>query len=727
VNFSLSLRSMLLAVCLFPSQACLAQAIPGEAYQLRAIEGDNDAGEYFAFTKIANNFNGFFYLADQGRLIGSTCYDQVCPGSKSLTSAGADRGRYVSAANRSSLSDRPLVAYYDATNGDLMALDCAFADCATFGGIERTLDSAGNVGQDTAIVIDPATGFGLISYYDVDNGDLRLYRCTSADCSTGSSIQVSGTNDRGHNSSLVFGGSTLWIAYEDRTTGEVVIATSQSPYNVFPTFTTISSAAEPSLTVDANGFPDMVWREKTTNTLQRRRCLDAGCSSNSQIQLGGAGQGFRPSATRSAAGNLLVSQFDPANNSLRGTLCTDLACTTPQALLFDTGAGVAGKSFMTVTSNGYPLVYYQESLRKDVRSVLCQGGNCTNLLKRTAINGHFVNGARLAMRPDGRPVVAYIRDNEPRLAMCSNTSCSSTSQVTLPGYNSLTRPAVEVRSDNRPVIYYSSLGGSELYDCADANCTSGSPRTVSGDGNFTSSVLEMALRADDRPVLLYTVSNLNDIYVFDCANANCTSGTSRLLVDEPTADGAYSTGHAIIVGPGNRPIIMYTLNSNLGSLKRYVRCNDSACLSVNSSSVGTNSSLFATPLALRSDSRPVFIESQPDNKLAVCNDADCASQSRVPIGILGIPRTLRLLSGDRPVYDHGTAMAAYVTLCDAPTCTSPEQLLLLSNSESNTGYLGSLGLNAAGSAFVALEESAFGDVLLAVPSPQLIFKNGFEN
>ena len=45
------------------------------------------------------------------------------------------------------------------------------------GGIERTLESSGNVGQDTSVVIDPATGFGLIGYYDVDNGDMRLPLC----------------------------------------------------------------------------------------------------------------------------------------------------------------------------------------------------------------------------------------------------------------------------------------------------------------------------------------------------------------------------------------------------------------------------------------------------------------------------------------------------------------------------------------------------------------------
>lgn len=722
MSFSLCWRSLLLATALLPLHAALAQPVAGDGYRLQAIEGDNDVGEHFALATRLNGFNGFFYLADQGRLIASNCNSQVCSGSRTMTIVGQDRGRYVSAANRGALNNRPLVAYYDATNGNLMALDCSSVDCSSVGGIERTLESTGNVGQDTAIVIDPATGFGLIGYYDVDNSDMRLYRCATAICDSGSSVLVNGTNDRGHNSSMVFGGTTLWIAYEDRTTGAVVVASTQSPYSTF-SFFTIANAAEPSLSVDGSGFLDMVWRETTNNSLQRLRCLDATCSTSDQIQLGLAGRGYRASATRTTAGNLLVSQFDPAGNSLRGTLCTDLPCTTPQALVFDTGAGIAGKSVMLVNSSGFPFVFYQESLRRDVRSVQCTAADCANMVKRTAINGHSVGAARLAMRPNGRGVIAYIRDRQPWLALCGNTPCTSVSQVLLPGGNSDTRPAVAVRSDNRPVIYYSSLGGSELYDCANADCTSGSARTVSGSGNSTSNFIEMALRADDRPVLLYAVSNLNDVYVFDCADVNCSSGTSHLLVDEPTANSAYTANHAIIIGPGDRPIIMYSLNSNLGSQQRYVRCNDSACLGASVSTVGTSSTFYATPLALRSDNRPVFIENGP-NKLAICDTADCAGPVRYPLAVSGIVRTLGLLAGDRPVFEVGTSGAGYVSLCDDPTCATAQQHLLLSNSETSIYYQGSLGLDATGAAFVALEEQALGDVLLALP--ELVFKNGFE-
>ena len=730
MNIALCLRGRLLAITLLaiillPMSAAFAQTVPGPGYLVRGIEGDNDVGEYFALTERPfGSFNGFFYLADQGRLIGSTCAGPVCSSTRSLTNPAFDRGRYVSAANRSALNNRPLVAYYDASNGDLMALDCASTDCSPIGGIERTLETVGNVGQDTAIVIDPVTGLGLIAYYDVDNGDIRLYRCATAACDSGSSVLVNGSNDRGHNASMVFGGSTLWIGYEDRTLGAVVVAKTQAPYNVF-SFFIIANAAEPSLSADASGFLDMVWRETVANSLQRMRCLDATCTNADQIQLGAAGHGFRPSATRSSAGNLLVSQYDPASHSMRGTLCNDLPCSSPQALTFASAPGIAGKSLMRINSSGFPLVFYQDAVQSDVRSAQCTSAACSAFQSRTAINGHAASGARLAMRPDGRPVIAYIRDRHPWLALCSDTLCSSVAQVLLPGNNSDTRPTVRVRPDNRPIIYYASVGGSELYDCADANCSSGSARAVSGSGNSTSNVLEMALRTDGRPVLLYAVSNLNDVYVFDCADVNCTSGSPHLLVDEPTVNSAFNWNYAITIGPGDRPIILYGFNDNSGSQQRYVRCNDSACLSATVSSIGTSITFYATPLALRSDGHPVFIENGPNN-LAICDTADCGGQARFPIFTGGIVRTLQLLSGDRPVYEAATVGSASVTVCDDPTCASAQQRLLLSNSETNINYQGSLGLDATGAAFVALEEPALADVMLAVPLPDAIFQNGFE-
>lgn len=718
---------MLLALCIGIAGAglsgnALAEPVAGAGYALRNIDGDNDVGAHFAIAERPGAATGFFYLADQARLIAASCSGLTCTGANSLSNVGADRGRFVSAATRTALNNRPLAAYYDASNGNLMAVDCQSTEC-TFG-IERTLESVGNVGQDTAIAIDPASGLALIAYYDVDNADLRLYRCATAICDSGSSVLVNATNDRGHGASMVFAGSTLWIAYEDRTSGELILARTSAPYSTF-TFSNQTGGVEPSLTADANGFLDMVWRETVNNTLQRLQCLNATCSSAAQSTLSGAGRGYRPSSTRLPNGNLLVSHFEAGGGNLRGTVCNDLACTAPQSLLFDTSPTLTGKSVARVASGGIPLVFYQDTLRADVRSAQCTSAACTAFLLRTAYNGLPVNGARLALRPDGRAVVAYIRQRQPWLAQCDDALCTSFTRTVLPGANSDTRPAVEVRPDGRPVIFYASVGGSELYDCADVTCSSGSSRMVSGSGNSTSNVMEMALRADGRPVLLYVVSNTNDVFVFDCADVNCSNGTSRLLVDEPTTNGTFLSNYGIVVGPGDRPIVMYALSSGAGNQLRYVRCNDSACTAVTASSVGTNATFFATPLALRSDGRVAFIEWGPNN-LAICDNADCTGLARFPIALGGIVRSLVLQAGDRPAFDIGSTSFGGVVSCDDASCTSTQQRIAITDSSPQSGYQGSIARNAGGALFVAFEEQALADVVLAVPLPDAIFANGLE-
>jgi hypothetical protein len=713
-----SISALLLSIAALSS---LAQPTPGTDHALRLLDGDNAMSAHFAISESADNTIGFFYASDLHQLMAASCAGVPCWGSVALSNPATDRGRYVSAVARPALFNRPIAAYYDATNGDLMLFDCAFTDCA--GGTERLLDSAGDVGQDTAIAIDPATGFAVIAYYDAGNADLKLYRCANAACDNGSPVLVDGSGDRGHGASIAFAGSTLWIAYEDRSSGEIRLARSSAPFATF-TYSTHGAGAEPSLSATAGGLLDMVWRETTGHTLQRLQCLNADCTSANQHTLAGAGRGYRPSASRQADGQLMVSHYEPNGQVLRGTLCADAACTTPQALVFASGAAVSGASAARIAGT-LPTVFFHDGQRADVRAAQCSAADCANIAQRPAFNGIAAGNARLALRADGRAVVAYIRERRPWLALCADALCTSHARVPLSGANSDARPALAIRADGRPLAYFSSVGGSELYDCANTDCSAGTPRTISAPGSSTATVMEMALRSDGRPLLLYYNNSLRDVFVYDCANAGCSSGTARMVADEPNT--AFVQGFRIEIGAGDRAVIMYTV-VNAGSTQvRYLRCTDSACSGANTvANVGSANTFTNIGLAIRSDGRPAFVDFGNGSQFVLCDTVDCTGQSRFPIGISGLPRTLVMTAGDRPALDQGTNGAGRVLRCADATCTSSQISTVILDAHPQSSYQGSIALAPNGDIIAAFDESSLGDVMIAIPLIDLIFRDGVE-
>jgi hypothetical protein len=72
-----------------------------------------------------------------------------------------------------------LISYYDDTNRDLKVAHCTNLACTA--ATTSTLDSTGDVGSDTSLTVG-TDGFGLISYHDATNADLKVAHCTLTGC-----------------------------------------------------------------------------------------------------------------------------------------------------------------------------------------------------------------------------------------------------------------------------------------------------------------------------------------------------------------------------------------------------------------------------------------------------------------------------------------------------------------------------------------------------------------
>jgi len=124
-----------------------------------------------------------YYDATNHRLKLLHCGNPTCTQNNTamVVDAGGDVGQFSSVALDP--SGRPVISYYDATNGDLKVAHCVDASCSG-GAFAVAVDTIGNVGQFTsaAVLLGGGLGFPVVSYYDVTNANLKVVRCLGVNC-----------------------------------------------------------------------------------------------------------------------------------------------------------------------------------------------------------------------------------------------------------------------------------------------------------------------------------------------------------------------------------------------------------------------------------------------------------------------------------------------------------------------------------------------------------------
>lgn len=184
--------------------------------EFRTIESTGDVGWY---TSAAFTSNGrlavsyFFYDSRDLKLWrdlnGSFT---VNPGEIQTIDGPSQTGWFTSM--KIDATDNAVVAYYDITNGDLKLWRDADGDFANDAGEIRTIDSVGDVGQYASLALN-ASGKAVVSYHDLTNGDLKLWSDNDGDFSA----------DPGEFTTVAFKGITgTWtsVAYSTRVEAPLV-------------------------------------------------------------------------------------------------------------------------------------------------------------------------------------------------------------------------------------------------------------------------------------------------------------------------------------------------------------------------------------------------------------------------------------------------------------------------------------------------------------------------
>lgn len=182
----------------------------------------------------------------------------------------------------------PIIAYVSSSLSDLKVAKCGNAACSS-GNTLTTIDSDSVSTYPVSIAMAP-DGFPVISYYFNTDTELKVAKCTAADCST-SGIQIlDTTNNVGRYSSIAIGEDGLpFVAYFDETDANLKVAKcgNVNCTNAAAIITTIDSTGTvgrgPSVTLAPDGLPLVAYTDETNGYIKMLKCGNTGCSSNNVL------------------------------------------------------------------------------------------------------------------------------------------------------------------------------------------------------------------------------------------------------------------------------------------------------------------------------------------------------------------------------------------------------------------------------------------------------------
>ena len=335
----------------------------------------------------------------------------------------------------------PVISYYDQLNGDLKLAHCNDANCTGNDGSIQTVDTAGNVGFDTSLVLD-ANGFPVISYRDVTNNDLKLAHCNDANCAgNDESIQtVDAAGNVGSFSSVILDTSGFpIISYWDVTNRDLklVHCNDANCAGNDESIQTVDAAGDvglyTSVVLDTNGFPVISYSDNTRFTLKLAHCNDANCAGNDEslqtVDIWGAG-GFTTSLVLDANGFPVLSYVDLINSTLKLAHCNDANCAGNDESIQTIAAGNVNPFIsLELDANGFPVISYWDVTNEDLKLAHCNDANCAGndeSIQTVDAAGDVGRYLSLVLDANGFPVISY-RDGFNRalkLAHCDDANCA---------------------------------------------------------------------------------------------------------------------------------------------------------------------------------------------------------------------------------------------------------------------------------------------------------------
>lgn len=286
-------------------------------------------------------------------------------------------GRYSAIALDA--AGRPVISYRDTTNGDLKVLHCTNRDCSG-PQFPTSPDTEGNGGTHTAMVLG-LDGNPVISYRDNTNGDLKVLACTTPDCSGSQTPNRPDTQGIvGAYTAIALGldGNPV-ISYRDFSDGDLKVLRCTTPDCSGPQTPTSPDAADnvgayTALVLDAAGNPVISYYDNSNRDLKVLHCTNPGCEGPQTPESPDVARnvGTFTDLALTASGNPVVVYRDVTNRDLKLLRCTNPNCSGAQTpVVVDQEGDVGSYAALALDGGDDAVVSYYDGTNGDLRVLHC--------------------------------------------------------------------------------------------------------------------------------------------------------------------------------------------------------------------------------------------------------------------------------------------------------------------------------------------------------------------
>jgi hypothetical protein len=484
---------------------------------------------------------------------------------------------------------KPAISYLDLTNGKLKILRCGNATCST-GNTISSIGANGIVGYFSSLVLD-ADNKPVVSYYDQTNGKLNIVRCGNVACTSNNMMTIPDTTGQvGQYTSLKLdANNNPVVSYYDASNGDLKVLHCSTP-TCNPNAVTVADAGSKvgrysSIKLDASGKPVVSYWDGTNENLKILHCGNADCTAGNSITTPdtAGNTGWDTSLVLDVNGNPVVSLYDFTGKIMKVLHCNNANCTgvyTPAKpdILSHRHTSIA------LDATGKPIVASSGQEDQGLRIVHCGDANCAANNTITSPDSPAfpfnadVRGVSMALDSNGNPVVSFFRadKNQLKLLHCVDAACIGPNNIITildPGAQAGDHRSTSVTLDasGNPVMAYQDTANQALkvLHCGNANCTAGNIITLVATGAGVGVQPSIKLDKNGHPVISYGTPN--GMTVTRCGNATCSAGNISTVIDP----GITGWDSSLILDTNDYPVVSYY--NNVGENLKVVHCGSTTC------------------------------------------------------------------------------------------------------------------------------------------------------